>query len=125
MTTETRLRQIDALIAEKVFGLVPCTDPVRRCEAAHLTPPQCWGNGAGGSDLATYTTSWDAAGQVVEKITSEGASITCSAYRGGASAAIWGPGVARWRPIKFQIADTLPLAVALAALRSLGVEVPG
>lgn len=59
------------LVAKEIMGLVPCDDPVGRCEGAKHDPPLCWGTGEAGSDLLPYTTDISAAWQVVEKMRSK------------------------------------------------------
>lgn len=65
-------RELDALIAEKVFKLKPCSDPLGRCEGAHTNPIQCWGDGGAGEELRPYSTYITAAWEVVEHIWKEG-----------------------------------------------------
>lgn len=61
-------RELDALIAEKVMGLKPCSDPIGRCDSAHTIPIQCWGEGGGGSELKSYSADIAAAWEVVEHV---------------------------------------------------------
>lgn len=116
-------RTIDALVAEHVMGLQPCTDPVGRCEAAHMTPPQCWGNGKGGSDLESYTETIAAAWQVVEKmrlaVIPDAGGGWCAAQEPWDGTGWYEKGVGDW-----DWGETAPLAICTAALRALGVEVP-
>lgn len=113
--TPEELRTLDAEVAEKVMGLKPCTDPVGRCEAAHMTPPQCWSNGlgsGGGSDLQSYSTSISAAWEAVERF--ERVEIYFQPHYPGVWVAILGLGDQFGRGD----AKTLPLAVCIAALAS-------
>lgn len=101
---QARLREIDALVAEHVMGLR--RDGDRWTSGKHEADlpgfvTQSW------IALPRYTTSWDAAGQVIEKMRDMG-------YASEMIAAI-----------TRALADRslVPLAVSLAALRALGVEV--
>lgn len=136
-------REIDALVAEKVMGLRPCSDPIGRCDGAKMVPCQCWGtpdkNGiVAGGKLSCYSTSIEAAWQVVEKL-SIGHGFSLFHYQGLSSCgfgyvAVFAISV---RPYSVEIvtigdptkvfhghSDSAPLAICLAALKAVGVEVP-
>lgn len=99
-------RELDALIAEKVFGLVPCQAEVH--EGAYMRP--CHANPdspTSGGETRCYSTNISAAWEVAEKL-----KITVRPSGGQWWAALMhehDPGM--WIP-----ADTAPLAICLAAL---------
>lgn len=56
MPTNDAGRALDAEIAERVLGLVPCSNPSGRCVGAATVPIQCWGTGGPGSEIPSYST---------------------------------------------------------------------
>lgn len=127
-------RELDALVAEKVMGLLPCSDPVGRCGAAKMTPCQCWGTPdrdgvVAGGELASYSTDISTAWQVVEKLALQGRALALQAP-GSSDMNEYYQKFNRWTA-EFQgqelcpcVADTAPLVICLAALKAVGVEVP-
>jgi hypothetical protein len=123
---ELPARERDALVAEKVMGL-----PIGACRNLYWdTTDQSkspWTNGRQAKHILRYTTTWEGMGMVVEKMRElKGAPFSAVYWRpdephgwaaefGGNKHAhpddLWGEAEA----------DTAPLAVALAALKALGV----
>lgn len=104
-------RDLDALVAEKVMGLKPCTDPVGRCEAAHMTPPQCWGDGRGGTDLQSYSEYMSDAWQIIEHFKDDQWDVRIKRQNG-----IWWVEFCRPSYEFGEWAETFPLAICKAAL---------
>ena len=111
--------ELDALVAEHVMGLKPCSDPMGLCDAAKTNPPMCWGNGEAGSGLDNYSTDIKDAWKVVEKIKGMEPQIgwndeigywVCTIEKGGPT-----PGFG-------YTSKTAPHAVCLAALSAVGYE---
>jgi len=119
-------RELDALVAERVMGLQPCSDPIGRCEGAHLTPCQCWGlpdrqGVVAGGELAAYSTDLTAAWTVVERLGVTGYTITLDhnldhPYQ----VECWTPDGREQKQSIEVHADTAPLAICLAALKAVG-----
>jgi hypothetical protein len=124
--TIVRLRRIDALVAEHVMGWHfdghNWSFPDGEWQACECSEP----NGPSG-----FTTSWDAAGQVVERMRERGFNwkiVSGIDFRPLRS--VWRVETDNWdigsTPSDRNggaFADTLPLAVCLAALRACGVQV--
>jgi hypothetical protein len=123
--TAENLRRIDALVAERVMGwtIQLIVDRERSFEE--------WRDAKGwihGSTPPLYTTSWDAAGQVVERMCAVGFSFefhrrtetTWEASFAGSDYDADGD------PVRFgfDIDASGPTATSVAALRALGVQVP-
>lgn len=111
------LRRIDALVAEKVMGW--CFDghnwsfPAGEWQACECSEP----NGP-----PSFTTSWDAAGQVVERMIDAGweFEVTASAMFHEARFTMLEDSKAT---SYYGSGETSPRAVCLAALRACGVDV--
>lgn len=112
-------RELDALVAEKVFGMHRHPG----CDLDDHLRAECYGTGTeeGYGPVVDYSTDSAAAWQVVEKLTElHVVSVSCMLNK-------------RWRCEVVQahsqrqtpvnaIADTAPLAICLAALKAVGVE---
>lgn len=136
-------REIDALVAEHVMKLHPCSDPVAKCDAAKMTPCQCWGtpdrNGVvSGGELASYSTDIAAAWLVVERMQADGLIVIVTAgHQSNRTGVRVIPGCAAPFPVEdltlhptyqeltlgVANAETAPLAICMAALAAYGVEV--
>ncbi len=101
-------RQIDALLHKHLFGLPEYLDGWHPWEPEH------------------YSTTWEGMGLVVEAMREKGFRYWGTDWIERPPDAIF----CRYSSVdldggeRFSHADTLPMAVALAALRALGVEVP-
>jgi hypothetical protein len=125
-------RELDALVAARVFGAVPCDDPVGRCDGAKTTPVQCWKmpGESHGSDLRAYSTDLAAAFLVVESMRNRTVKAWFVRLEDIAFDDPICP-VGRWS-CEFRHGDdsgravdlSLPRAICLAALAALGVKVP-
>jgi hypothetical protein len=116
------LRRIDALVAEHVMGWISAGDD----------PFHQWGDkgpmwcemGRSWIRLPDFTTSWDAAGQVIERMRESGwfwqGSMNEPSGFYSEFSKLADP---KYKPASMAIGDTLPLAVSLAALRACGVQV--
>lgn len=112
-TTEVAAgRELDTLIAERVFALTVVEDPVnyRGVQIARA--------GREGSDLPHYSTDHAAAWQVVEQMQAQGWNFACDDMGG---LPWWVEfSQAGYRRGGQNTASTLPLAVCRAALAALG-----
>lgn len=125
---------MDALIAEKVMGLFPCSDPIGRCDGAHTTPIQCWASkkGAGGSELAAYSTDIAAAWEVAQKIVDMDEDNIFNVQLSPSKFEECEVEVRYWDasdpndPVLagpfYLLGKTAPHAICLAALKAVGVE---
>lgn len=122
--TEVQLREIDARVYEHVFGR-------ERIPGDAWHPEGYWRIHPGDNamsripidfvDVPRYTTSWEAAGQVVERMWSLGYEWMHLSRQG--PKAPWQADFIHRDPGHGALAqaDTFPLAVCLAALNALGV----
>ena len=123
MTTVTSEVRINLLIAEHVMDYKPCDDPVGRCDAARMDPPRCWGpvvNGQiHGSDLRDYCNPTWFPQDVWDRM------VRWSHERN------WEPAIHAEKSGRYQVsfmfgcgrrADTLTMAIALAALEAHGLH---
>jgi len=131
-TTDANLRRIDALVAEKVMGLQQTNGDrwtYGKREVDYGEPLGRWITQSF-VELPHFTTSWDAAGQVVERMREPyGLHATFTLIAGRTLSGI---DVDRWTAIFTDcgpdltigkaIAVSAPLAIGLAALRALGVD---
>lgn len=124
-------RELDALVAEKVFGATPCDDPRTQCEAAHMTPVQCWimPNEPYGSELRDYTGRIEEAWTVVAKMRERGAGFTLLCWTAATMGWCGGDPIACHFTTADGIThygraegDSAPRAICLAALRAVGVK---
>jgi hypothetical protein len=78
-------RELDALIAEKVFSLVPCADPKGNCDGAKTKPCQCWSEPGEnyGTELRTYSTEIEDAFGVVAALRAKGYDVGIDLHRAG------------------------------------------
>ena len=117
-------REMDALVAEKVFGMVPCKDPIGRCVAAQTIPCQCWQypDEEYGGELKQYSTDIAAAWEVFETLTAEtGDYAFAQVHRlwlEDTNAWGWGVSVQEWSALHvIGSGATAPEAICRAALR--------
>ena len=119
MSSQTELvagRELDALIAEKVFGYVRCTHPKCSnpfCYASPKSPTQ-------GGELGLYSTSIADAWKVVEKLKADGYEVSVHnswPYNDGRRwcCDVMKPGTMAWQ---FAKADTAPEAICKASLHA-------
>lgn len=117
-------RKLDALVAERVMGLVPCTGDchangdMRPCHAQPDSPDQ-------GAETRQYSTDIADAWLVVEAMAGRGywARLTSPFTRGSAYFAGFTPhDFTGWngRPDHLGGGDTMPLAICRAALAAVG-----
>ncbi len=113
-------RELDALVAEKVMGFKPCSDPIGKCDAAHMSPPLCWD----GSELKPYSTNISAAWEVVEKVSLLGWERALGKTRDGEWCTLYHDLLDSDHRCDFSTrGESAPHAICLAALNAVGVEV--
>lgn len=117
-------REIDALVASKVMGLVPCSNPIGKCELA--AKGLCWGTGGAGTDLMPYSTDIAAAWEVVEKMQADGWFTSATDQTHHSMGWAW-----RFHHHSNGKLDAhafargkAPMAICLAALKAVGVDIP-
>lgn len=118
------MREIDALIAEKVMGCsVVKVDGLLMCDCSKY-PLHDVGNN---NELRAYSTSIAHAFEVVEKMGSNNSiNLSWRPYSGPANAFQKKDGMWNCTVGLYEVAAlTAPMAICLAALRALGVGVPG
>lgn len=117
---------MDALVAEKVMGLVTCADPVGRCDGAKLG--LCWAYkpGEAGSELQRYSTDIAAAWQVLEKLRErfEAVAVVSDAQTGPGADPSKGWVCFGQRPHFQAEGVTAPEAICRAALKAVEALVP-
>lgn len=122
-------RAIDKLIAEQVFGRIPCnewhflnlgssgirgwTNNRQHDSEKHNCYPQ--------GQQPNYSTDIAAAWKVVERLTSTGFSISLVVLTSAAHASFYIPNT-RYS-VYAASSDTAPMAICLAALKAVGVDV--
>lgn len=133
MTTEAN-RELDAWLAEHLFGLVRCTNAGH--DGYDSPRDQCWADPDSpdkGGQLRDYSGSWEGAGLVIEAMRERhGLSVTSIAGLEGAARSLIitvDAESGRWycefpEPWEHAEADTLPMAVALAARAAIQAESP-
>jgi hypothetical protein len=113
-------RELDALVAAKVMGLIVRIDPMSKDLMTGKEPgiPPRWGNM---TLVRPYSTSIEHAWQVLETLQGLGAYWTLGGpdCRGKTWVAQYGKGS---REVFCGEADTAPLAICLAALKAVGGE---
>jgi hypothetical protein len=126
-------RELDALVAHKVFGLFPCPHWSRDIyDSRSWNSDNCdckpWSKSydAEYPDFKPYSTNIAAAWEVVEKLDRrfwpeirriDDGSWCCEIVGRGDTPAQVSPG-----PLALEYAPTAPLAICLAALKAVGVE---
>lgn len=111
-------RALDAEVAERVLGLVPCSDPTGRCDGAKADPIQCWGTGEAGSEIPSYSTDDASAMALLDtwphdwEIRRQLGLYVVTLYR---------PATADGAPERFvQPNESLALAIVFVRLRAVG-----
>lgn len=123
----TDLRALDALIAQHVYGKEVRTDDLG---------PMCRGNNVPWYSTPPYSTDIALAIQVLEKVAKRGSENRREQYHVNIGYRVLGEPGGKWwcnfersvyrgEPDTFHAdAETLPLAICLAALETLGMETP-
>lgn len=112
-------REVDALVAERVMGLVPCTAESHRsgeapwsCHARGDSPDQ-------GGETAHFSTDMDAAWPVVEAMQGRGFVFTLRYRDSGGWRACFMTRPTTENRSPSRVADTAPLAICRAALAAV------
>jgi ABA sandwich protein len=111
--TPSEMREIDARIAKEIFGLVPC-------QATHSEGELCYANPtspAHGGELASYSSDIGDALDVVEKLRPEMMTVDLCGNADGWQAA-FDTGSRTFAANN----ESLPIAICLAALKSVSGE---